>query len=309
MNAATAFVAFSLRRTSTIQRRMSNIERGGSRRNRLRCWTFDVRCWIFGPRLFLRMTDPTMPLSGRAALVTGAGIGIGRAIVEALSAAGAVVGVHCHRSRATAETVVTQLRQRGGQAMLLQADLSVPADAGRIVDEFVAFAGRLDILVNNAGSPVARSRLEDCPLDIWQQVLATNLTSTFLVTQRAIPHLRASGHGAIVNNLTLSIQTGGANGAGPYAIAKAGLEVMTRTLARELAPLVRANSIMPGVIETRHHEVYSTPERMEQYRKETPLARNGTAEEVAAAVLFLVSDAASFINGALLDINGGRFLR
>src|SRR5437763_509078 len=126
---------------------------------------------------------------------------------------------------------------------------------------FVALTGRLDILVNNAGSPVTRSRLEDCSFELWHQVLATNLTSAFLVTQRAIPHLRASGHGAIVNNLTLSIQTGGANGAGPYAIAKAGLEVMTRTLARELAPHVRTNAIMPGVIETRHHEQFSTPER------------------------------------------------
>jgi 3-oxoacyl-[acyl-carrier protein] reductase len=248
-------------------------------------------------------------LTGRAALVTGAGVGIGRAVAESLAAAGAAVGVHCHRSRAAADEVVTGIRQRGSKALVLQADLAKPAEAARVVDEFVVFAGRLDILVNNAGSPLERSRLEDCSLDLWQQVLATNLTSAFLVTQRAIPHLRASGHGAIVNNLTLSIQTGGANGAGPYAIAKAGLEVMTRTLARELAPQVRANSIMPGVIETRHHEVYSTPERLEQYRKETPLGRNGMAEEVAAAVLFLVSDAASFVNGALLDINGGRFLR
>ena len=129
------------------------------------------------------------------------------------------------------------------------------------------------------------------------------------MTQAAIPHLRASGNGAIVNNLTLSIQSGGANGAGPYAIAKGGLQVLTRTLARELAPEVRTNSIMPGVIETRHHEVYSTPERMEQYRRETPLARNGVPQEVANSVLFLVSDEAKFINGALFDINGGRFLR
>ncbi len=248
-------------------------------------------------------------LSGRAALVTGAGVGIGRAVAEALAAAGAAIGIHCHRSRAAADKVAEGICGRGGKAVVLQADLAEPAGAARVVDEFVAFAGRLDILVNNAGSPIERSRLEDCSLDLWQQVLATNLTSAFLVTQRAIPHLRASGRGAIVNNLTLSIQTGGANGAGPYAIAKAGLEVMTRTLARELAPHVRANSIMPGVIETRHHEVYSTPERLEQYRRETPLGRNGTAEEVAAVVLFLVSDAASFVNGALLDINGGRFLR
>jgi 3-oxoacyl-[acyl-carrier protein] reductase len=85
--------------------------------------------------------------------------------------------------------------------------------------------------------------------------------------------------------------------------------VLTRTLARELAPQVRTNAIMPGVIETRHHEQFSTPERMVQYRRETPLGRNGLAEEVAGAVLFLVSDAARFVNGALLDVNGGRFLR
>jgi 3-oxoacyl-[acyl-carrier protein] reductase len=248
-------------------------------------------------------------LVGRAALVTGAGVGIGRAIAEALAEAGAAVGVHCRRSIDEAQEVVAGIRQRGGNAWLLQADLADPAQARQLVGRLVAEAGRLDILVNNAGSPVERSRIEDCSLGLWQEVLATNLTSAFLVTQAAIPHLRASGQGAIVNNLTLSIQTGGANGAGPYAIAKGGLEVMTRTLARELAPEIRTNSIMPGVIETRHHEVYSTPERLQQYRRETPLSRNGTAAEVAAAVMFLVSDAASFINGALVDINGGRFLR
>lgn len=248
-------------------------------------------------------------LNGRVALVTGAGVGIGRAVAERLAQAGATIGVHCHRSRTEAEDLVASLRRSGGEAVLLPGDLSQPEAARSIVDDLVSQTGRLDILFNNAGSPVRRSRLEDCPLELWQEVLATNLTSAFVVTQRAIPHLRASGNGAIVNNLTLSIQTGGANGAGPYAIAKAGLEVMTRTLARELAPHVRTNSIMPGVIETRHHEVFSTPERLAQYRQETPLGRNGTADEVASAVLFLVSDEARFINGALLDINGGRFLR
>ena len=102
---------------------------------------------------------------------------------------------------------------------------------------------------------------------------------------------------------------GGANGAGPYAAAKGALQVLTRTLARELAPQVRVNAVMPGVIETRHHEVFSTPDRMEEYRRQTPLGRNGRAEEVAEAVLFLASDASAFLTGALLDVNGGRFLR
>ena len=95
----------------------------------------------------------------------------------------------------------------------------------------------------------------------------------------------------------------------PYAAAKAGVNAMTIGLAHAFGPSVRVNAVMPGVMETRHHEVFSTPERMEEYRRQTPLGRNGRAEEVAEAVVFLASDASSFLTGALLDINGGRFLR
>jgi 3-oxoacyl-[acyl-carrier protein] reductase len=255
------------------------------------------------------MPSPTQSLAGRAALVTGAGVGIGRAIAEALAGAGAFVGLHCHRSVAGAEAALAGICERGGRGVVLPADLTDAAQATALVGSFVRAAGRFDILVNNAGSPVQRARMEACLLELWQQILAVNLTSAFLVTQAAIPHLRATGKGVIINNLSLSVQTGGSGGAGPYAIAKGGLQVMTRTLARELAPAIRTNAIMPGVIETRHHEEFSTPEKLEQYRRETPLGRNGTAEEVAGAVLFLASDAGSFMNGAVLDINGGRFLR
>ena len=248
-------------------------------------------------------------LAGRAALVTGAGVGIGRAIAVSLAEAGAFVGVHCHRSLDGANQTLSAIRQLGGDGVVLSADLSNSDEATQLVDQFVKAANRLDILVNNAGSPIERQKIEDCPIDLWRQILDTNLTSAFADTQRAIPHLKQSGHGAIVNNLSLSVQTGGANGAGPYAVAKGGLQVLTRTLARELAPNVRVNAIMPGVIETQHHEVFTTPERMEQYRRETPLGRNGTAAEVASVVRFLVSDDARFVTGALLDINGGRFLR
>jgi 3-oxoacyl-[acyl-carrier protein] reductase len=248
-------------------------------------------------------------LAGRVALVTGAGVGIGRAIALGLGGAGAFVGIHYHTSRAEAEETLTTLRQGGGAGMLLEADLTVEEQARAVVDRLVGERGRLDVLVNNAGSPVQRWRIEDCPTEVWRRVFDVNVTSAFFVTRQAIPALRASGRGSIVNNLTLSVQTGGAGGAGPYAAAKGALQVLTRTLARELAPQVRVNAIMPGVIQTRHHEVFSTPERMEEYRRATPLGRNGVAEEVARAVLFLAGDAASFITGALLDINGGRFLR
>jgi 3-oxoacyl-[acyl-carrier protein] reductase len=192
---------------------------------------------------------------------------------------------------------------------LLPGDLTREDQAEAVVDELVRAAGRLDILFNNAGSPIRMTPVADCSLELWRQVIDVNLTSAFLVTRRAVPHLRASGRGAIVNNLSLSVQTGGSGGGGIYAAAKGGLHVLTRTLARELAPDVRVNAIMPGVIATRHHETFSTPAKMADYQQQTPLARNGSAEEVAAAVVFLASDAAAFMTGAILDVNGGRFTR
>jgi 3-oxoacyl-[acyl-carrier protein] reductase len=151
--------------------------------------------------------------------------------------------------------------------------------------------------------------IESCSLEHWHKVFDVNVTSAFLVTRRAIPYLRQSKHAAIINNLSLSVQTGGSGGGGVYAAAKGALHVLTRTLAKELAPHVRVNAIMPGVIATTHHETFSTLAKMEEYKMQTPLERNGSPEEVAEAILFLASDASRFMTGAILDINGGRFMR
>ena len=248
-------------------------------------------------------------LSGKTALVTGAGVGLGRATALALAEAGVFVGIHYHTSEAEALSALDAVRALGSDGIVLQADLSKEDPANSVVDRLIARTGRLDILVNNAGDIIRRARIEDCTLEDWHETMDVNMTSAFLVTKRAIPHLRASGNGRVVNILSLAVQTGGANGAGSYAAAKGALEVFTRTLARELAPEVRTNSICPGVIETRHHEVHTRPERMAEYRRETPLGRNGTADEVAMAVLYLASEAGAFTNGALIDVNGGRFLR
>jgi 3-oxoacyl-[acyl-carrier protein] reductase len=248
------------------------------------------------------MSLPGHDLTGRIALVTGAGIGIGRAVAVALASAGASVAIHYHTSGSEAADTFPR-------ALLVQADLTDEEAANNAVDRVTSHFGKLDIVVNNAGSPLERSALADCPTDLWRRAFAVNVDSAFFVMRRAIPHLRQSTHAAIVNVLSLSVQTGGAGGAGPYAAAKGALEVMTRTLAKELAPQVRVNAVMPGVIETAHHERFSTPGRMEEYRQQTPLGRNGQAEEVAQTVLFLASDAASFITGAIVDVNGGRFMR
>ena len=248
-------------------------------------------------------------LTGRVALVTGAGTGIGRATADLLSQAGAVVGLHYRMSRNGAESLAEEIRQRGGDVFLLEGDLTRDSEAQRVVDQLTEQAGRLDVVFNNAGASLARTSIEDCPADIWRQAFDVNVHSAFYVTRRAIPHLRRSGRGSIISNLSLSVQTGGSGGAGPYAAAKGALQVFTRTLARELAPDVRANCVMPGVVETPHHEAFTSPEKMEEYRRQTPLGRNSRAEEVAQAVLYLASDASSFMTGGVIDLNGGRFLR
>jgi 3-oxoacyl-[acyl-carrier protein] reductase len=253
--------------------------------------------------------EQTLDLTGKVAFISGAAVGIGRATALALGRAGAVIGLHYYSSASEAESLLKELTAQNIKAVALQADLTQEAEANAVVDKLVAETGRLDILVNNSGGLVKRAKIEDCTLENWHKSLDINLTSAFLVTRRAIPHLRATGNGRIVNLLSLSVQTGGANGGGAYAAAKGGLMVFTHTLAKELAPQVRTNSIMPGTVETQHHEIHSTPEMMENYRKQTPLGRNTYAEEVASSVLFLASELSSHINGALIDISGGRFLR
>lgn len=253
--------------------------------------------------------EQTLNLTGKVALISGAAVGIGRACALALGQAGAFIGLNYHSSKDAAESLYAELAAKNIKAMLLPADLTDEAQANAVVDKLVAETGRLDILVNNSGGLVKRAKIEETTLDNWRKSLDINLTSAFLVTKRAIPHLRNTGSGRIVNLLSLSVQTGGANGAGAYAAPKGGLMVFTHTLAKELAPHVRTNSVMPGTVETQHHEIHSTPEMLENYRKQTPLGRNTMAEEVASSVLFLVSDMSSHINGALIDISGGRFLR
>ena len=253
--------------------------------------------------------EQTLDLTGKVAFISGAAVGIGKACALALGKAGAFIGLHYFSSKEAAESLHKELSAQNIKSLLLPADLTDEIQANAVVDKLVAETGRLDILVNNSGGLVKRAKIEDTALADWHKSLDINLTSAFLVTKRAIPHLRNTGSGRIVNLLSLSVQTGGANGAGAYAASKGGLMVFTHTLAKELAPHVRTNSVMPGTVETQHHEIHSTPEMMENYRKQTPLGRNTMAEEVASSVLFLASDMSSHINGALIDISGGRFLR
>jgi 3-oxoacyl-[acyl-carrier protein] reductase len=238
--------------------------------------------------------DEFARLDGKVALVTGASRGIGRAIAVELAGAGAQVVVGYRSGRDEAEEVASEI---GGRAV--QADVGDPDEASRLVGE----AGELDVLVNNAGLTrdglIARMSDED-----WRVVLDTNLGGVFHTCRAAARGMMKRKSGSIVN-LTSVVGVHGNPGQTNYAASKAGIIGFTKSLARELAPRnVRANAVAPGYITTALTEVL--PEQAQQaILQNTPLERMGTPEDVAAAVRYLASDAASFVTGEVLLVDGG----
>ena len=247
-------------------------------------------------------------LKGKKVLVTGSSSGIGAATAIMFSRQRCFVGVHYFQSREGGEKTLERVRKNSDGALLC-ADVRDEAQVNEMVERFAAKAGGIDILVNNAGSLIDRQPFETAKLDYHDDVYATNVRSIFLATRAALPHLKKS-KGNIVNIGSVAGHTGGAGGSGIYAGAKAAVATETISMAKEFAPYgVRVNSVLPGVIETRFHERFSSPQRREAFAEQTPLGRNGTPEEVANAILFLASDAASFITGEYIAVNGGLYMR
>jgi len=242
-------------------------------------------------------------LQDRVALITGAGSGLGRAIALAFAGAGAAVAV-ADLNRPAAEHVAAEIEAAGGRARPLTLDVSQPESVTAAVADTVAAWGRLEILVNNAGiCPL--TPLADISLAEWNRVLAVNLTGAFLCSQAAFPHLQACGHGRIINIASLAGRTGGVTVGLHYSASKGGLLSMTKVLAKLLAPGGgTANCIAPGPLETPMTAEWPEANR-DLLRRQIPLGRLGQPEEVAAAALYLASDAAAFVTGATLDVNGG----
>ncbi len=192
-----------------------------------------------------------MRLKGQVALVTGGGTGIGQGISTAFAREGASVAVNYQKSKEKAEGTVRRIRESGGQAMALQADVRREADCKRLVDEVVREWGRLDVLVNNAGwtTPVAHGDLEALTDEIWRKVLDTNVMGAWYCIKHAAPVMRGQGRGVIIN-ITSVAAFSGKGSSMAYAASKAALGSMTRSLARALGPAIRVNSLAPGLVET-----------------------------------------------------------
>jgi 3-oxoacyl-[acyl-carrier protein] reductase len=247
----------------------------------------------------------TFRLDGRVALVTGGGSGIGKAISLALAESGAAVAVHYFSSATGANEVVGTILGKGGRALALQADLTRPGEGDRVVAETIAGLGGLDVLVNNAGHLVQRCAIAEMPDDLFRTILDVNLTSTFLVTRAALRHMLPRSSGSIVN-MSSAAFAGGGNGSAVYATSKAAIVGFTRGLAKEVGGKgIRVNAVAPGQIATQFHDRFTTPEARANTVRTIPLGREGAAEEVARAVVFLASPAASFVNGEVTAINGG----
>jgi 3-oxoacyl-[acyl-carrier protein] reductase len=247
-----------------------------------------------------------MRFTDQVAIVTGAARGIGRAIALAFAGEGAKVAL-ADIDGDRLDGLREEIGNRGGQALSVPCDVSKSSDVQEMVDRVLTIFGRIDILVNNAGI-IRRGTIETVTEEDWDRVIAVNLKGTFNCCKAVVGPMKRQGGGRIVNVSSISGKMGDITSAPGYGPSKAGVIALTKTLATQLARCgIRANSIAPHAIETEMSAQWSE-ERRREIIAAIPLGRLGQPEDVAQAVLFLASGAASFITGETLDVNGGALM-
>ncbi len=250
-----------------------------------------------------------MMFSGEVAWVTGSSKGIGKATVLGLAEQGCDVAVHYGSSEDEAKEVTEQVKAYGRDALLVRGDVSEAEDVRRMVREIEDHYGRIDILVNNAGSMVERLTLSEMTEDVWDRVMDVNLKSVYLCSQAVLPVMKRQGKGRIINMSSVSARNGGSPSSVAYATAKGGVSTLTRAMARELvSDGILVNAVAPGRIATPFHDEFTPAEKREEAAQSIPLGREGTAEEVVGAILFLASSQANYILGEVIEVNGGMLM-
>ncbi|HVL72378.1 MAG TPA: SDR family NAD(P)-dependent oxidoreductase [Beijerinckiaceae bacterium] len=255
---------------------------------------------------------PTIPdLKGKAVLMTGASTGIGAAAARAFGRNGAKVAVNYNASKDQAEKVVADIREAGGEAILIQADVTRPEAADTVTAAAVEAFGRLDILVNNAGALIKRTPIADYSDEYLDAVLDLNVRSVVhFVRAAAVQMRKQGGGGSIINVSSIAARHGGGPGSVIYAAAKGFVSTATRGWAKELVKdRIRVNAIAPGVIMTPFHERYSTAEQLAAMQATIPMDRLGTSEDCVGAFLYLASEGMSgYVTGQVLEVNGGQYM-
>ncbi len=243
-------------------------------------------------------------------LITGASRGIGAATAVQAASAGWQVAVNYRQDEAAAQQVVAAIRAQGGEAQAFQADVS---DEAQIIQLFAAVAtrfGRIDGLVNNAGATAPMGRLDSFSAERIQHMLQLNVAGPMLCCREAVRRMstRHGGRGGIIVNVSSAAsRLGSAGEYVDYAASKGAIDTLTLGLAREVASEgIRVNAVRPGLIETGIHALSGEPGRVERLAPAVPMQRGGQPQEVAAAIVWLLSDAASFCTGSILDVSGGR---
>jgi len=250
-----------------------------------------------------------LDLSGKVALITGASSGIGAATAIVFANLGAHVAIGYYHNQNGAEIVREAITTAGGKALTIKADVRQSDEIEMLVSRTSEELGPIDILVNNAGSLVQRQSLHEITAQCWDEVMNLNLKSAMLCSRETAPSMIGRKSGAIVNVASIAGRTGGGPGAGAYSAAKAALIAFTKSLAKELAPHgIRVNSVSPGVIDTAFHKVFSTPEMIKTFVSAIPLGRIGKPVECATVIAFLASEAASYVAGETIEINGGQLM-
>ena len=247
-----------------------------------------------------------MRLRNKVAIVTGGGTGIGEAIATVFAREGATVAI-TGRRKAELEQVAKNIRQQGGQALVIQGSVTAEPDVRNAVDATVRTFGRLDVLVNNAGNLFHAGPLHNTSDDIWDETFDIFMKGTFRFIRAAIPQMLKQGGGVIVNVSSVAGLVG-FQGLPAYCASKGGVIQLTRAAALEYATKgIRINAVCPGVIRTPMVERVTggKPEAMAQFTALDPVGRMGTPEEIAGAVVWLCSDAASFVTGHPMVVDGG----
>ncbi|MDA8094779.1 MAG: glucose 1-dehydrogenase [Betaproteobacteria bacterium] len=248
-------------------------------------------------------------LTGKKALVTGGSGGLGQAMSRVLAQAGAAVAVHYGKDEDAAARVVAQIRQAGGTAVSVAADVADPEDVERLFQAVDQALGGLDILINNAGSDGTRAFCADADPAQWQRTLAIDLTGPYLCARQALQRMLAQGRGVILNITSVHEFIPWA-GYGAYTSAKAGLSMFTKTVAQEAAAKgVRVVALAPGAIKTPINEnVWSDPRGLADLDQKIAMGRPGEPQEVAQVAAFLVSDLASYVTGTTVAVDGGMLI-